>query len=231
LVDLLTVAPFLSTETDIPVAEFKAACGSTPVYTGMEFTIGTRQMTREEKRAAAALLYAAGADGMYLFNYFVAWDYGLQADTEVLPELADPELLIGKDKLYTLAVPRYPVPGVSLPGQVPLRLGAGEEGLVTLRIHEPVRPRSAVLRIECAGPIAPKSVRARLNGKPLVSGRTPSTLQVFSEKGFHPLPEVTNTVEFIVDPNDLKESNALTIRVGDPAQVEWVYLAVRHGKQ
>jgi hypothetical protein len=229
LVDLLTVAPFLSTETDIPVAEFKAVCGSVPVYTGMEFTIGTRQMTREEKRSAAALLYAAGADGMYLFNYFIAWDYGLQADTEVLSELADPALLVGKDKLYTLAVPRYPVPGVSLPGQVPLRLGAGEEGQVTLRIHEPVRPRMAVLRIECAGPIAPISVRARLNGKPLVSGHTPSTPQIFSEKGFHPLPEVTKTVEFIVDPNDLQESNALAIRVSGPAQIEWVYLAVKHG--
>ncbi len=230
LVDLLTVAPFLSTETDIPVGEFKTACASVPVYTGMEFTIGTRQMTREEKRAAAALLYAAGADGLYLFNYFVAWDYGLQADTEVLPELADPALLAGKDKLYTLAVPRYPVPGVSLPGQVPLRLGAGEEGQVELRIHEPVRPQSAILRIEFAGIITPQSVRVRLNGKPLVSARTPSTPQIFAEKGFHPLPEVANTVEFDVDPKDLQESNGLSIRVTDPAQVDWVYLAVKHGK-
>jgi hypothetical protein len=230
LVDLLTVAPFLSTETDIPVGEFKSACASVPVYTGMEFTIGTRQMTREEKRAAAALLYAAGADGMYLFNYFVAWDYGLQADTEVLPELADPVLLAGKDKLYTLAVPRYPVPGVSLPGQVPLRLEAGVEGQVMLRIHEPVLPRAAILRIEFAGKIAPQSVRVRLNGKPLVSARTPATSQIFAEKGFHPLPEVANTVEFDVDPKDLQESNALSIRVSDPAQVDWVYLAVKHGK-
>jgi hypothetical protein len=227
-VDLLTVSPFLSTETDIPVAEFKTACGSVPVYTGIEFTIGTRQMTREEKRAAAALLYASGADGMYLFNYFVAWDYGLQADTEVLPELADPALLTGKDKLYTLAVPRYPVPGVSLPGQVPLRLGAGEEGQVTVRIHEPVRPTSAVLRIECAGPIAPLNIRVRLNGKPLVSGHTPSTPQIFAQKGFHPLPEIAKTVEFDVDPNDLQESNTLSLRVSDRAQVDWVYLAVKH---
>jgi len=28
---------------DIPVGEFKAVCGSVPVYAGLEFTIGNRQ--------------------------------------------------------------------------------------------------------------------------------------------------------------------------------------------
>jgi len=93
-----------------------------------------------------------------------------------------------------------------------------------------VRPQSAILRIECAGTITPQSVRVRLNGKPLVSARTPSTPQIFAEKGFHPLPEAAKTVEFDVDPKDLQESNALSIRVSDPAQVDWVYLAVKHGK-
>ena len=76
-VDFLAIAPFLSTENDINAREFKAVCGKVPIYTAQEFTMGNRQMTRGEKRATAALHYASGADGIYLFNYFVAWDGGI----------------------------------------------------------------------------------------------------------------------------------------------------------
>ena len=41
-IDFLTVAPFLSTENDINAVEFKAVCGTVPVYTAQEFTIGNR---------------------------------------------------------------------------------------------------------------------------------------------------------------------------------------------
>ena len=228
LIDFLTVAPFLSTETDIPVAEFKAACGSIPIYTCMEFTIGARQMTREEKRATAALLYAAGSDGIYLFNYFVAWDAGLEADTEVLTELANPELLTGKDKLYTLAIPRYPVPGVSLPSQVPIRLKKGEKTSVTMRTHEPVRPRSVVLRIECADTLATGDLRVRMNGTDLRQGLTPAHPQVFPEKIWPSLPIREKTLEFMADPAILKDVNELSIQANRPVTVEWVYLGVKH---
>ena len=228
LIDFLTLAPFLSTETDIPVAEFRAACGRIPIYTCMEFTIGTRQMTREEKRAAAALLYAAGSDGIYLFNYFVAWDAGFEVDTDVLAELANPELLIGKDKLYTLAIPRYPVPGVSLPGQVPIRLKKGQEKSVTVRTHEPVRPGSVVLRIECADTVITGDLRVWINGTYLPQGLTPSQPQVFPERIWPSLPVMKKTLEFVADPALLKDVNVVTIQANRPVTVEWVYLGVRH---
>jgi hypothetical protein len=228
LIDFLTVAPFLSTETDIPVGEFKAACGSIPVYTCLEFTIGSRQMTREEKRAAAALLYAAGSDGIYLFNYFVAWDAGLQADTEVLPELADPDLLSGKDKLYTLAIPRYPVPGVSLPGQVPLRMKKGDERSVTVRTCEPKPPQSVIVRIECADTVSTGDIQLRMNGTYLGEGSTPKNPQLFPQKIWPSLPLREKTLEFFADPGLLKEVNELAIRASRPLTVEWVYLAAKH---
>jgi hypothetical protein len=228
LIDFLTVAPFLSTETEIPVAEFKAACGSIPIYTCLEFTIGARQMTKEEKRAAAALLYAAGSDGMYLFNYFVAWDAGFHADTDVLAELANPELLIGKDKLYTIAIPRYPVPGVSLPGQVPIKLKKGDEKTVVVRTVEPVRPRSVILRIECADTLAAGDLQLKMNGVALARGVRPSTPQVFSENIWPSLPLREKTLEFIADPDLLRDANELTIQASRPVTVEWVYLGVKH---
>jgi hypothetical protein len=228
LIDFLTVAPFLSTETDIPVREIKAAVGSIPVYTCLEFTIGARQMTRQEKRAAAALLYAAGSDGMYLFNYFVSWDAGFEADIDVFKELANPELLKGKDKLYTIAIPRYPVPGVSLPGQVPIRLKKGEAKSVIVHTVEPVRPRSIVLRIECADTIATTDLRVRFNGTDLGSGITPTNAQIFPEKSWPSLPVREKTLEFNADPALLKDVNEVTILANRPVTVEWVYLGVKH---
>ncbi|MBP1656927.1 MAG: hypothetical protein H6Q31_1528 [Bacteroidetes bacterium] len=228
LIDFLTVAPFLSTEMDIPVGEIKAVCGSVPVYAGLEFTIGNRQMTRGEKRAAAALLYAAGADGIYLFNYFVAWDTGMEMDTEVLADLTDPHILEGRDKLYTLAVSWFPVPGISLPTQLPLPLGKAELKTLTMRIHEPVMPKSAVLRIECKDIIVPGDLRVVLNGTPLTREVRPSSPQIFPEKVTRQMPDVAKTLEFPVDPTLLKESNSISIHAQVPLQVDWVYLGVRH---
>ncbi len=228
LIDFLVVAPFLSTEMDIPVREFKAVCGSVPVYAGLEFTIGNRQMTRGEKRAVAALLYAAGADGIYLFNYFVAWDAGMEMDTEVLADLTGPHLLEGRDKLYTLAVSWFPVPGISLPTQLPLPLRKAELKTLTMRIHEPVMPKSAVLRVECKDIIAPGDLRVVLNGTPLTQGVQPTSPQLFPEKVTRQMPDVSKTLEFPVDPALLKNSNSISIHAQVPLQVEWVYLGVRH---
>ena len=228
LIDFLTLAPFLSTETNIPVTEFKATCGSIPIYTCLEFTIGARQMTREEKRAAATLLYEAGADGMYLFNYFVAWDAGFQADTDVLTELANPELLANKDKLYTIAIPRYPVPGVSLPGQVPIQLKQGEEQSVTVRTHEPVRPRTVVVRIECSDTIAAGDLQLKMNGIVLGKGVRPSDAQIYPEKIWPSLPVREKTLEFNADPALLHDTNQLMIQANRSVKVEWVYVGVKH---
>lgn len=227
-IDLLTVAPFLSTETDIPVGEFKAACGKVPVYAGIEFTIGERQMTREEKRAACARLYGSGADGIYLFNYFVAWDVGLQADLAVLPELANPDSLIGKNKLYTLAVPRYPIPGVSLPGVLPLVLRPGKEQSVRILTNESLVPRALVLRIEVDEDISPGDITVRFNGATPGGGTSPATPQVYPEKIWPGLPSMKKTLEFEIDPSLLRPENTLAIGAQRQLTVQWVYLGVIH---
>jgi hypothetical protein len=228
LIDLLVISPFLSTETDVPVREFKRVCGEIPVYPTLEFTIGSRQMTREEKRGAAALLYAAGGDGIYLFNYFVAWDAGFEPDIDVLAELAQPERLAGKDKVYTVAVPRYPVPGVSLPGVVPLELKGGVAKSVLVRVAEPARPKRALLRVECDEDLQRGDLSVRFNGALLPDGVVPSAAQFFPQPTWPEAPVRSRTLEFAVNPASLKGENRISISSRKEVTVRWVYLAALH---
>ncbi|MDH3253134.1 MAG: hypothetical protein OEM41_10105, partial [Ignavibacteria bacterium] len=228
-IDFLTVAPFLSTETDIPVSEFQSACEKIPVYTGIEYTIGTRQMTREEKRAAAALLYDAGSDGIYLFNYFVAWDMGLQADMDVLRDLADPDSLAKRNKLYAHAIPRYPVPNVSLPSPMPLSLRPGENHSVTIRTNEPVRPKRIVLRVECAEDIVPGELIVSFNGESLSDGAQAKSAMLFPQPVEYTPAPTSRSVEYQIDPRRLKEKeNVLDLRAKKEVRVDWIYLGVWH---
>ena len=185
-------------------------------------------MTRAEKRATAALHYAAGSDGIYLFNYFVAWDAGLEADMEVLAELADPKVLETKDKLYTLAVPWFPIPGISMPSQLPLTLRKSQLETVTLKVHEPVRPKRTVLRVECSENVDPEDIRIRFNGTELAAGVRPGVAQIFPEKVFRQMPDVNKTVEFVVDPSLLREENRIGIHAQKEMKVEWIYVGVMH---
>jgi hypothetical protein len=230
LVDFLTVAPFLSTEYDIPVREFKAACPSVPVYPALEYTVGWRMMTREQTRAAAALYLNDGADGIYLFNYFISWDErpSLEPDLGVLRELTSADSLVAKDKLYSLAVPKYPVPNVSLPSPMPLELKPGVASQVVLRVHEPRRPSALVLRLEGRGEVRPGDLAVRFNGRPLRQGRHPDGPQIFARRIPHTLPSTGNLVEFDVSPDLLREKNVLSIKAQGGITLLGVDLGVKH---
>jgi len=229
LVDLLTIAPFLSTQPEIPIEEFRRACGAIPMYAGLEYTMGTKGMTREQKRASAALMYAAGADGIYLFNYFVQWDAGLETDTEVLPELADSELLSRKDKLYTIAPTRHPIPMVTPASPMPLVVPKMETRTVTFRTAELRLPQSVTLRVECKEDVAPGELKVWLNVAELGEGIHPLDSLLFPQPvDFRPAPS-SRVLEFRVDPALLKEANALTFSVTKEVQIEYIDVAVRHG--
>jgi len=231
LMDFLTVAPFLSTESDIPVQEFKRVCGSVPVYAGLEYTMGARMMVREETRAASSLLLAAGADGIYLFNYFIAWDEGGQPDFGVLPELLSLDSLTGKDKLYTLCAAKYPVPDVSLPAQLPVVLKRGEKIRLSIPVCEPRRPRSVVVRAESDAPVLAREVQILFNGTPLPEGRTPVNPQVFVHRIPHKLTPVEAAVEYVIDPALLRPVNVIELTSTRDLRLEWLYLGVKHDKK
>jgi hypothetical protein len=212
----------------MPVGEFRRACGAIPVYAGLEYTMGTRGMTREQKRASAALLYAAGADGIYLFNYFVQWDAKLEADTEILPELADRELLSRKDKLYTIAPTRHPIPMVTPASPMPLVVPKMETRTVTFRTAEEQRPHSVTLRVECKEDLAPEELKVWLNVVELGKGIHPLEPMLFPQPvDFKPVPG-TRILQFRVDPSLLKETNSLTFSVTREVQIDYIDVAVRH---
>jgi hypothetical protein len=228
LVDFLTAAPFLSTEPEMPVQEFKKVCGSVPVYAALEYTMGARMMVREETRAAAARHFAAGADGIYLFNYFIAWDeaIGIAPDLGFLRELLSPDSLAGKDKLYTLCAAKYPVPNVSLTAPLPVQVKAGEKAELVLQVVEPRRPRRAVLRIESDAPLTPGELTVVFNGTRLEGGRRPAHPQIFPRKIPHPLTPVEAAVEFVIEPGLLRPRNVIGLTSKRGLRVDWIYLGV-----
>ncbi len=227
LVDFVTIGPFLSTEVDIPVLEFKKACPGIPVYTSIEYTLGDRPMTREITRAAAATLFAAGADGIYSFNHFCQRESGPE-DFGVFAEISRPEALRRKAKLYALSAARYPVPNVSMQSQLPLTVGPNQQGELTLRTAETVHPRAVTIRIEADSAINAKHIQLALNGTALrLSPRLTTGLfpDRFWRGGVIP---GDRCVEYSAEPSQLRGKNRITITAKQKMNVTWLYLATEH---
>jgi hypothetical protein len=227
LVDFLTIGPFLSTEVDIPVRDFKKACPGIPIYASIEYTLGDRPMTREITRAAAATLFAAGADGIYSFNHFCQRESGPE-DFGVFAEIKSPEKLIGTSKLYAAGAARYPVPNVSMKSQLPLIVEPGRTGELFLRTAEAERPRTVRIRIESDSAINVRNLRLALNGKTLQPAPQLS-MGLYPDRYWRggEIP-AERCIEFPVDPALLRGDNRITIQTEQKVKLTWLYLAAVH---
>lgn len=80
-VDFVVVSEFLHERGDLPIGLWKQAITTVPVYGGIECTKGGDQknLTADEYRQAATSLLKAGADGVYLFNFFTSREGGEKA--------------------------------------------------------------------------------------------------------------------------------------------------------
>ena len=92
-VDFVAVSEFLHERGDLPIDKWKQAITTVPVYGGIECTKGggKKNLTADEYRHAATQLIKAGADGVYLFNFFTSREGGEAAyepPFEVLRDLA-----------------------------------------------------------------------------------------------------------------------------------------------
>ncbi len=92
-VDFVAVSEFLRERGDLPIDKWKQAITTVPVYGGIECTKGggAKNLTADEYRDAATQLIKAGADGVYLFNFFTSREGGKAAyepPFEVLRDLA-----------------------------------------------------------------------------------------------------------------------------------------------
>ncbi|HTR99573.1 MAG TPA: right-handed parallel beta-helix repeat-containing protein [Bacteroidota bacterium] len=229
LVDMITAAPFLSTEEWMPVGEFRAHCAGTPLYACFEFMCGDRMMTTEEIRGAAAVFYGEGADGIYAFNFFCSREGDQSPAYDVFNDLGDPAHLGGMDKVYTVSASRYPVPRVSPPAPLPLDLGAGRHGgRVTLRACELRPPARAYLRIECDREIAPGDIAVSFNAVRLGAGTHPLRGFIVPRPVLYAEPAASHALEFPIDPAILRRSNTVGIAAAAPLRVDWLYLRTVH---
>lgn len=162
LVDAVTTAHFLNTDFFQPIAETRAALGGAkiPLYAGFDCEHGAQRHNPESLRAAAAGLYASGADGLNLFNFpnwtervgGVPWGW--------LAGLESPATAARKPLLFSVPTTRFRR-AYELPGLLPAKLAAGE----TLRLPLPL-PASALpaqrvrLLIDASAPVS----TAKLNG-------------------------------------------------------------------
>jgi hypothetical protein len=95
-VDFLTVSEFLFVRYDLPVRPWKRLISNVPVYGSIEAAEGGKReqcLTAEKYRRAARHLWADGADGIYLFNFFTTRERGDEAfepPFEVLNDLGEP---------------------------------------------------------------------------------------------------------------------------------------------
>lgn len=98
-IDFLTVSEFLFVRYDLPIAPWKKLIKNIPVYGSIECAEGNpfeSCLTPDKYRRAARHLWADGADGVYLFNFFTTREWkeqGFEPPFEVLTELGDPTKL------------------------------------------------------------------------------------------------------------------------------------------
>lgn len=89
LIDFITVAHFLRNDFTLPIQEYRDLLpADLPVYASIEV-----ERTDDDFRRIARELYADGADGLMMFNYFSSRGRDEEPNFELFKELSDPALL------------------------------------------------------------------------------------------------------------------------------------------
>jgi uncharacterized lipoprotein YddW (UPF0748 family) len=84
-IDFLTVSPYSGTRYDLPIKAWKERIQNVPIY-GCADSAGSAA----NNRLAAKQFRSAGADGIYLFNFFCPREWFVEPPYEVLKDLGDP---------------------------------------------------------------------------------------------------------------------------------------------
>jgi hypothetical protein len=89
LVDFIVVAHYLRNDFPLPIQEFRNRMPeSMPIYASIEV-----EADRDAYRRIASRLWADGADGLLLFNFFTGREEGKDPPFDLLKELGDPETI------------------------------------------------------------------------------------------------------------------------------------------
>jgi hypothetical protein len=173
LVDFVTIGIFFNGAV-IPVDKFKVQLGqpSVPLYASTENGgFSPRQpFSHGIYRAMASHILAQGADGIYLFNYFIAEYYSTYQSKlflkdggyvcpvimpELLHELGSLETLRKRNKIYCMDDGSSAEWGYKPDTKLPLKLSSGERATLKLYIGDNTRkdsPEESILFLRTASP-------------------------------------------------------------------------------
>lgn len=197
LIDIVVPAPYWHPDFGMPVEEFvrPAHAAGCAVFPSIELAgmpvLADAEETAELVRGGAAAFYAAGADGIHVFNTHVP-TYYLRQEMTFLREIGDPRLLVGRPKRYVATrSSNYDASAwFSYPKQVPAALRAGAAVAVALRVGDDLaaedrlgRKALATLRLRVQSLIWAGSLDVRLNGLPLDPATARSTFYPMGEAG------------------------------------------------
>jgi hypothetical protein len=220
LVDLLVVCPFLTTDWQIPVREFRGLLGGAaiPIYAGFDLGFGPQVHFPESLRGICTSLYDGRPDGLYLFNV-ACWIERLAARPyHWLTGLQDPKTAAAKPLLLSVNHQRSRVEGVDQPPVIPVVLAPGASATVPLHVPAGALPSwramghvecGADLTLEVNGLAAPRKLAHDYGAGPYRS-------EVFVEFVNHYRPKTLRAVpadcrQFRVDPASLRPGENLFV--------------------
>ena len=177
LVDAITFGMFFNTGWEMPVEAFRERVGDdVALYPTLEYTADRRSglpfrtMATDPDllRGFASAYLAGGADGVYLFNFFVVREQAAPDEPRFhdLPELKSLDTLRGRPKTYLTTAGLVSLEA-GLPLQVPLRMTPHETRGFEMRLA--AEPPGVAVRIEVAfrGTVEAERLWLRLNRTPL----------------------------------------------------------------
>ncbi len=174
LVDIVTVGPRWATcDSDIPIEKWKRQCGDVPVYAGLEVLINRQaevaMATAEVVRGFAAQFFCAGADKLYLFNYFQNPHTPMPEWEEIYKTAAGSQLLSLPRRHVVTYQDLWPV-GYKPYRPLPKEIEAGSSYELVLQTGTIEEGRLVRLILGFKGRKSSKLLEVSLNGKALCGG-------------------------------------------------------------
>jgi len=177
LLDFISLAPFLSCDFWMPIADFRELLGepSIPIYAGTDLNHSGRVHTPESYRAWALSMYDQGADGLNIFNFPCWTEYLTARPYHWIADLDDTQKLVGKPALYTLINSYHRIPEVDQPTQLPLKLTTGESAQLQLRLPKLALPAARAMILIDFG----RDLELAINGQSVTARRLPLASDIF----------------------------------------------------
>jgi len=207
LVDMLIVCPFLTTDWQLPINEFRDLLGGAaiPVYAGFDIGFGPQVHFPESLRGICTSLYECNPDGLYLFN-IPCWIERLAARPyHWLTGLENATTAAAKPLLFAVNHKRSRVAGVDQPAVTPADIAPGASVIIPVHLPAAALPTwRAICLVDSGGDLT-----LEVNGSPAPMYPEPYRSEIFIEfvnhyrpKTLRSLPE--NCRHFRVDAASLR---------------------------